>query len=77
MEGKARFIFPVLMGGFVVFIVAAVVTYVNIGFQPGFVGRWLHAWLVGWPVAAVVVFLGAPVVRRITLRLVTLIEGTR
>jgi hypothetical protein len=36
-----------------------------------------RAWLVGWPVAAVVVFLGAPVVRRITLRLVALIEGTR
>jgi hypothetical protein len=75
MEGKARFIFPILMGGFVVFIVAAVVTYVNIGFQPGFVGRWLHAWLVGWPVAAIVVFIGMPFVRQATLRLVALIEG--
>jgi hypothetical protein len=43
MEGKARFVFPVLMGGFMVFIVAAVVTYVNTGFAPGYVGRWLHA----------------------------------
>jgi hypothetical protein len=77
MEGKARFIFPVLMGGCVVFIVAAVVTYVNIGLAPGFVGRWLHAWLVGWPVAAIVVFVGAPIVRRITVGLVTLIEGSR
>jgi hypothetical protein len=77
MEGKARFIFPVLMAGLVVFIVAAVVTFTNIGMQPGFVGRWLRAFLVGWPVAAVVIFIGMPIVRRVTLRLVALIEGTR
>jgi uncharacterized protein DUF2798 len=76
MEGKARFIFPVVMAGVVVFIVAAVVTFLNTGTQPGFVGRWMRAFLVGWPVAAVVVFAGMPVVRRITLRIVALIEGT-
>jgi hypothetical protein len=75
MEGKARFIFPVLMGGFMVFIVAAVVTFVNTGFQPGYVGRWLHAWLVGWPVAALAAFIGQPPIRLVTLRLVALIEG--
>jgi hypothetical protein len=77
MDGKARFIFPILMGGFMVFIVAAVVTYMNTGFQPGYVGRWLHAWLVGWPVAAIVIFVSLPAIRMVTLRIVALIEGKR
>jgi hypothetical protein len=77
MEGKARFVFPVLMGGFMVFIVAAVVTYVNTGFAPGYVGRWLHAWLIGWPVAAMAAFLGQPAIRLATAHIVAMLEGVR
>ena len=74
MEGKARFIFPILMTAIVVFFVSAVVTFVNIGFRADFVRRWLSAFGIGWPVAAVVGFVALPFVRRATAFLMTVIE---
>ena len=53
MEGKAKFIFPILATGLVVFVVSAVVTFSNIGFCADFVQRWLSAFGIGWPVASV------------------------
>jgi Protein of unknown function (DUF2798) len=75
MEGKARFIFPVLATGLIVFIVSAVVTFFNIGFRADFVRRWLSAFCIGWPVAAIIGLIAFPVVRGVTHRLVALIEG--
>jgi hypothetical protein len=75
MEGKARFIFPVLATGLIVFIVSAVVTFFNIGFRADFARRWLSAFCIGWPVAAIIGLIAFPVVRGVTHRLVALIEG--
>jgi hypothetical protein len=49
MEGKARIIFPILATAVIVFVVSAVVTFVNIGFRADFVRRWLTAFIIGWP----------------------------
>jgi hypothetical protein len=76
MEGKARFIFPILATAFIVFVVSAVVTFANIGFRADFVTRWLHAFIIGWPVGAVLGFFALPLVRRLTMRIVALIEGS-
>ena len=51
MEGKARFIFPILATGIVVFFVSCVVTFSNIGLCADFVTRWLSAFFIGWPVS--------------------------
>ncbi len=75
MEGKARFIFPILATAIIVFAVSAVVTFVNIGFRADFVRRWLSAFIIGWPVAAVTAYIALPFVRRATARIVALIEG--
>ena len=75
MEGKARFIFPVIITAIIVFIVSWVVTFTNIGFSPDFVPRWLKAFIVGWPVAIIVAFIAIPPVRQATLGIVALIEG--
>jgi uncharacterized membrane protein YjjP (DUF1212 family) len=66
MDGKAKYIFPVLITGIIVFVVSAVVTYTNIGFHPDFVARWLRAFITGWPVAAVTAYIVLPYVRDIT-----------
>ena len=50
-------------------------TFVSIGPRGDFVLRWLSAFIVGRPVAAVTGFIVLPLVRRITLRIVTLIEN--
>jgi len=52
MEGKARFIFPVLISALIVFVVSGVVTFTNIGLRADFVPRWLNAFATGWPVSA-------------------------
>lgn len=75
MEGKARFIFPIIATGLVVFVVSAVVTFTNIGFRADFVHRWLSAFSIGWPVASVTGLLAFPYIRRATECLVSLIEG--
>ena len=66
MEGKAKVIFPVIITGIIVFVVSAVVTFTNIGFRADFVPRWLKAFAVGWPVAAVTAYVAIPYVRRMT-----------
>ena len=75
MEGKARFIFPVIISALIVFVVSAVVTFTNIGLRADFVPRWLKAFITGWPVAAVLAFFAVPHVRRATEAIVRLIEG--
>ena len=73
MEGKAKFIFPVLITGLIVFVVSAVVTFTNIGFRADFVPRWLKAFVTGWPVAAVTAYIALPYVRRLTAAIERLI----
>ena len=75
MEGKAKFIFPILATGIVVFVASAAVTFVNIGFRTDYVRRWLSAFVVAWPVAASTAYIAFPVVRGATMRIVALIEG--
>jgi hypothetical protein len=72
MEGKAKFIFPIIATGIVV---SAVVTFTNIGLRADFVRRWLSAFIIGWPVASVTGLIAFPYVRRATARIVGLIEG--
>jgi hypothetical protein len=76
MDDKARYIFPVIITAIIVFVVSGVVTWTNIGFRSDFVARWLSAFIVGWPVAAVTAFFAIPPVRRATQRIVALIDGT-
>jgi hypothetical protein len=66
MEGKAKYIFPMIITAVIVFVVSAVVTFSNIGFRIDFVPRWLKAFITGWPVAAVTAFVAIPDVRRLT-----------
>lgn len=75
MEGKARFVFPVLISGLIVFVVGAVVTFTNIGLRADFVVRWLKAFVTGWPVAALLAFFAGPYIRRAAEAIVRRIDG--
>ena len=74
MEGKAKFIFPIIETATVVFIVSAVVTFSNIGFRADFVRRWLTAFIIGWPVGATTGLLVFPLLRRVAAGIAGLIE---
>ncbi len=75
MKGKERLVFPILATSVIVFVASAAVTFVNIGPRSDFLVRWLSAFIIGWPVAAVTGYFAMPFVRRVTLRIVALIEG--
>ena len=76
MDGKARFIFPIIITAVIVLVVSAVVTWANIGFRADFVTRWLSAFILGWPVAAVTAFFAIPFARSATQQIVRLLDGT-
>ncbi len=68
--GAAPLVFAALMSCVMAFIVTSVVTFVNTGMDAGFVRRWLHAFLVAWPIAATCILVFRPHVQRLASRLV-------
>jgi hypothetical protein len=74
MDDKAKLIFPILITAIIVFVVSAVVTWANIGFRTDFVTRWLSAFNLGWPVAALTAFIAIPPVRRLAGQLAALLD---
>lgn len=75
MEGKARFVFPVVITAIVLFNVSGVVTLFNIGWRNDFVIRWWSAFAIGWPIAASTAYLVTPFARSLTQRIVAAIEN--
>lgn len=73
MTGKARFIFPILMSGVMAFLMTALVTFLNLGFPPDYLARWLKAFAIAWPFAAVAAFIAIPLARRATGFIVSII----
>lgn len=75
MDGKAKYLFPVLAAAVIVFFVSSVITFANIGFRADFVTRWLSAFIIRWPVGAVLGFFLLPQVAKLSAQVVALIEG--
>lgn len=76
MEGKARFILAATMSSMMVLMVTLIVTYLNLGFRHDFLIQWAKAYIIAWPIAAVTGYLVMPMARRVTTRLVAMIDGT-
>ena len=74
MEGKARFIFPVVITAIIVFVVSGVLTLFDTGWRNDFVIRWWSAFAIGWPIAASTAYLAIPLARGLTRRIVAAIE---
>ena len=60
MEGKARFLFPVVITAIFDFVVSGALTFFNIGWRNDFVIRWWSAFAIGWPIAASTAYLAIP-----------------
>jgi hypothetical protein len=66
---RTRLIFAALMSFLMTIIMSGWITWLNIGFQPNYAQRWLHAFLAAWPAAFFSVMLIAPTVQRLTARI--------
>lgn len=62
--------FSLVMGAMMVFLMTAVITLANVGMTDDFLRHWLHAFLIAYPVAVPVIYLFAPIARKITARFV-------
>lgn len=70
---KPRFaplVFAILMSFYMVSGMTFVITWVNTGLADGFMLRWGKAFIVAWPVAFVLVLVGAPRIRKLVEGLV-------
>jgi hypothetical protein len=74
MEGKARFIFPVVITAIITFAVSGALTFFSIGWRNDFVPRWWSAFAIGWPIAASTAYLAIPFAHSLTRRIVAAIE---
>jgi Protein of unknown function (DUF2798) len=77
MDAKPRLILALLMSSVMVAMVTFLVTVLDLGFQSGFFVKWLKAYFVAWPVAAATAFLIMPPARRLTERIVALLDSRR
>ncbi|MGL4325414.1 MAG: DUF2798 domain-containing protein [Beijerinckiaceae bacterium] len=76
MDGKAKYIFPALMGGMMAFFMTAIITMINFGGIPaGFFGKWMTAFIIAWPLAALAAFIAGPIARRWTGRIVAVLDN--
>ncbi len=66
MDSKARLILALLMSSVMVFMVTLLVTWLNLGFDPGFLRQWVKAYFIAWPIAAMTAFFVMPPARRLT-----------
>ena len=76
MDGKARLILVTTMTSVMVLMVTLVATLLHIGLRSDFMLQWIKAYLVAWPIAAVTGYFIMPAARRLTTRIVSLIDGT-
>ena len=74
MDWKTRLILSILMTSGMVMMVTLLATWLALGFDPGFMQQWITAYFVAWPVAALTAFLFTPAARRITNRIMMMLD---
>lgn len=62
-------LFPILMSLYMVTSMTLVITWVNTGFNEGFISRWWRAFYIAWPIAFTLIAVGAPQIGRLVGRL--------
>lgn len=60
MDWRVRGLTAVFMTAVMVAMVTLIVTWLNLGFDPGFLRQWSKAFLIAWPIAAVTGFFVMP-----------------
>jgi hypothetical protein len=58
-------------------MVTLLVTYINLGLRPDFLLQWAKAYILAWPIAAATAFAIMNPARRLTERIVALMDGSR
>jgi hypothetical protein len=65
----APYVFALLLAGVMTFVVSGIVTMLNVGLPPDFVGRWFGSWLTTWMIAYPVLLMVRPAVQKVVERI--------
>lgn len=68
-QTKFHLVFSAVMGAMMVLLMTFVITAVNLGFGPHFLGAWARVFAIAYVIAVPVIFFLAPVARKLTGRL--------
>ncbi|HZJ93216.1 MAG TPA: DUF2798 domain-containing protein [Thiopseudomonas sp.] len=60
----APLVFSILMSLYMVTAMTCVITLVNTGLAEGFLLRWFRAFYIAWPVAFLLIMVGAPRIQK-------------
>jgi hypothetical protein len=77
MEARSRLILAALMSSVMVAMVTFIVTVLDLGLRSGFLLKWFKAYLIAWPIAAITAFFIMSPARRLTERIVALLDARR
>jgi len=58
-----------LLSGFMSFIMSGAITFINLGLIDGFIGVWLHAWIVAYAIAFPTILLVFPFARKLAMKI--------
>ncbi|MBR0567563.1 DUF2798 domain-containing protein [Azoarcus sp. L1K30] len=75
MRLKPQHLQPVIMAGIMAFLMTGVITWLNLGLPSDFIVRWLHAFIVAWPLASAAAYLAIPVAQKTTKRILAALYG--
>lgn len=64
MEKKIHLVFTLVMSAFMIFFMSLVVTLVNIGFSEYLISAWMKSFAIAWIVGAPLMFIFAPIFRK-------------
>lgn len=70
VETRLNVLYAALMSAFMALILSAVMLLVNLGFEQFDVDRWMHSYMIAWPLAFTLVLVIGPVIRRLVMSLV-------
>ncbi len=63
---KFHLVFSIIMGALMISLMTLIITAVNLGVGPGFLAHWTKAFIVAYIIGTPVIFLVAPMARKIT-----------
>ncbi len=70
---KHRLVFSILMSFILSLLMTCWVTWLNLGLGPEFIDKWMTAFRLAWPAAALIAFALGPFIQNTTQRIIRLI----
>lgn len=62
------------MAAVMAFLMTALITFINLGFPPDYLRRWMIAFAIAWPFATIAAFIAIPIAKRATAAIIAMFD---